>query len=78
MEKIYFNKYEMVEAGDVDTMRTKYVNMLSLLNAMRVDGTDGTQSIQPKAQELFDDMAEMLSENIHNETGALEELTMQI
>ncbi|MEE0896063.1 MAG: hypothetical protein U0L88_00330 [Acutalibacteraceae bacterium] len=78
VEKIYFNKYEMVEAGDVDTMRTKYVNMLSLLNAMRVDGTDGTQSIQPKAQELFDDMAEMLSENIHNETGALEELTMQI
>ena len=78
VEKIYFNKYEMVEAGDVDTMRTKYVNMLSLLNAMRVDGTDGTQSIQPKAQKLFDDMAEMLSENIHNETGALEELTMQI
>ena len=77
-EKIYFNKYEMVEAGDIDTMRTKYVNMLSLLNAMRVDGTDGTQSIQPKAQELFNDMAEMLKENIHNETGALEELTMQI
>ena len=78
VEKIYFNKYEMIEAGDVDTMRTKYVNMLSLLNAMRVDGTDGTQQIQPKAQELFNDMAEMLSENIHNETGALEELTMQI
>lgn len=78
VEKIYFNKYEMVEAGDVDTMRTKYVNMLSLLNAMRVDGTDGTQAIQPAAQKLFDDMAEMLSENIHNETGALEELTLQI
>ena len=78
VEKIYFNKYEMVEAGDVDTMRTKYVNMLSLLNAMRVDGTDGTQEIQPAAQKLFDDMAEMLSDNIHNETGALEELTLQI
>lgn len=78
VEKIYFNKYEMVEAGDVDTMRTKYVNMLSLLNAMRVDGTDGTQQIQPWAQSLFDDMAQMLNENIHNETGALEELTMQI
>lgn len=78
VEKIYFNKYEMVEAGDVDTMRTKYVNMLSLLNAMRVDGTDGTQKIQPWAQSLFEDMAKMLNENIHNETGALEELTMQI
>ena len=78
VEKIYFNKYEMVEAGDVDTMRTKYVNMLSLLNAMRVDGNDGTQQIQPLAQELFNDMATMLSENIHNETGALEELTLQI
>lgn len=78
VDKIYFNKYEMVEAGDVDTMRTKYVNMLSLLNAMRMDGNDGTQQIQPLAQALFNDMAAMLSENIHNETGALEELTMQI
>ena len=78
VDKIYFNKYEMVEAGDVDTMRTKYVNMLSLLNAMRMDGNDGTQQIQPLAQELFNDMATMLSDNIHNETGALEELTMQI
>ena len=78
-EKIYFDKYEMVEAGDVDTMRTKYVNMLSLLNAMRIKGANGEEDvIQPKAQELFDDMAEMLSENIHNEMGQLEELTMQI
>ncbi|MBQ1572056.1 MAG: hypothetical protein IIZ78_13090 [Clostridiales bacterium] len=78
-EKIYFNKYEMVEAGDVDTMRTKYVNMLSLLNAMRIKGANGEEDvIQPKAQQLFDDMAEMLSENIHNEMGQLEELTMQI
>ena len=78
-EKIYFDKYEMVEAGDVDTMRTKYVNMLSLLNAMRIKGANGEEDvIQPKAQKLFDDMAEMLSENIHNEMGQLEELTMQI
>lgn len=77
-EKVYFNKYEMVEAGDVDTMRTKYVNMMSLLNAMRVDGTDGTQRIQPWAQTLFESFAEMLNENIHNENGNLEELTMQI
>lgn len=79
VEKIYFDKYEMVEAGDVDTMRTKYVNMLSLLNAMRIKGANGEEDvIQPKAQQLFDDMAEMLSENIHNEMGQLEELTMQI
>lgn len=78
-EKVYFNKYEMAEAGDVDTMRTKYVNMLSLLNAMRVKGADGEEDvIQPKAQELFNDFATMLSENIHNETGSLEELTLQI
>lgn len=77
-EKVYFNKYEMVEAGDVDTMRTKYVNMLSLLNAMRIDGQDGTKEIQPKAQQLFDDFANMLSENIHNELGTLEKLEQQI
>lgn len=78
-EKIYFNKYEMAEAGDIDTMRTKYVNMLSLLNAMRMKGANGEEDvIQPKAQALFDDMAEMLSKNIHNETGSLEELTLQI
>lgn len=78
VEKVYFNKYEMVEAGDIDTMRTKYVNMLSLLNSMRVDGQDGEKEIQPKAQKLFDDMADMLSENIHNELGKLEELSLQI
>ena len=75
-EKVYFDKYEMVEAGDVDTMRTKYVNMLSLLNAMRLKDEENT--IQPKAQQLFDDMATMLSRNIHNELDQLEELSMQI
>lgn len=78
VEKVYFNKYEMVEAGDVDTMRTKYVNILSLLNAMRVDGQDGEKEIQPKAQALFDSFADMLDKNIHNEMGALEELSLQI
>lgn len=73
-EKIYFNKYEMKQNEDENTMRTKVVNMMSLLNAMRVDGTDGTQSIQPKAQQLFDSFADMLDENIHNELGTLEEL----
>ena len=73
-EKIYFNKYEMKQNEDENTMRTKVVNMMSLLNAMRIDGTDGSQSIQPKAQQLFDSFADMLDENIHNELGTLEEL----
>lgn len=73
-EKIYFNKYEMDEQEDENTMRTKVVNMMSLLNAMRVDGQDGKQQIQPLAQNLFDSFAEMLNDNIHNENGVLEEL----
>lgn len=73
-EKIYFNKYEMKQNEDENTMRTKVVNMMSLLNAMRIDGEDGEKSIQPKAQRLFDDLADMLSNNIHNENGLLEEL----
>lgn len=72
-EKVYFNKYEMEQREDENTMRTKIVNMMSLLNAMRLK--DGEiEQIQPKAQQLFDDLAEMLSENIHNENGVLEEL----
>lgn len=73
-EKVYFNKYEMEQREDENTMRTKVVNMMSLLNAMRVDGQDGEKQIQPMAQTLFDDFAKMLSENIHNENGVLEEL----
>lgn len=71
-EKIYFDKYDMKQNEDVNTMRTKVVNMMSLLNAMRLKDEDNT--IQPKAQQLFDDLAEMLSENIHNELDQLEEL----
>ena len=56
-------------------MRTKIVNILSLLNAMRVKGANGEEDvIQPKAQQLFDDFADMLSDNIHNELKQLEEL----
>lgn len=73
-EKIYFNKYEMKQNEDENTMRTKVVNMMSLLNAMRVDGQDGEKQIQPWAQKLFDDFSQMLSNNIHNELDQLEEL----
>ena len=75
VEKIYFNKYEMEQQSDENTMRTKIVNILSLLNAMRIKGADGEEDkIQPKAQQLFDDFADMLSNNIHNELEQLEEL----
>ena len=76
-EKVYFNKYEMKQNDDENTMRTKVVNMMSLLNAMRKAegvGENEREVIQPLAQKLFDDFANMLSENIHNENGVLEEL----
>ena len=71
-EKIYFDKYDMKQNEDENTMRTKIVNIMSLLNAMRVKGED--DAIQPIAQELFDDFGEMLRNNIHNELNQLEEL----
>ena len=75
VEKVFFNKYELDEAEDPNNMRTKVVNMMSLLNAMRIKGANGEEDvIQPKAQELFDNLAEMLSDNLHNELGTLEEL----
>ena len=72
VEKIFFNKYEMKQNEDINTMRTKIVNIMSLLNAMRIKGED--DEIQPIAQELFNDFGEMLKDNIHNELDQLEEL----
>jgi len=77
VEKLYFNSYDLDEAEDPNTMRTKIVNILSLLNAMRVkegEGENEKEVIQPLAQQLFEDFATMLSDNIHNEIGVLEEL----
>lgn len=71
-EKIYFNKYDMKQNEDENTMRTKIVNIMSLLNAMRLKDEENT--IQPLAQELFNDFGEMLKDNIHNELNQLEEL----
>ena len=73
VEKVFFNKYEMRQQEDVNTKRTKVVNMLSLLNAMRVQEGE-SEVIQPRAQQLFDDFAQMLSDEIHNELNQLEEL----
>lgn len=77
VKKIFFNLYEMAQQEDVNTMRTKVVNMMSLLNAMKYtegDGENAVEKIQPKALQLFKDLADMLSANIHNEVNQLEEL----
>ena len=68
--KVYFNLYEMAQQEDENTMRTKVVNLMSLLNAM----DDENGNIRPEALQLFRDFGRMLSENIHNENGVLEEL----
>lgn len=70
VSKVYFDLYEMQQQEDENTMRTKIVNILSLLNSMK----DEEGRTRPNALELFDDFAEMLSENIHNENKQLEEL----
>lgn len=68
--KVFFNLYELQQQEDENTMRTKIVNIMSLLNAMH----DENDVIRPDALSLFNDFAAMLSENIHNENGILEEL----
>lgn len=70
IDKAYFNLYEMQQQEDENTMRTKIVNIMSLLNAMN-DDNDNTR---PEALQLFRDFADMLSDNIHNENGVLEDL----
>lgn len=70
VEKVYFNIYEMAQQEDENTMRTKIVNIMSLLNAMH----DENDRIRPEALDLFKDFADMMSENIHNEINQLEEL----
>lgn len=72
IDKVYFNKYEMQQQEDENTMRTKIVNIMSLLNAMK----DENDTIRPKALALFEDFAEMLSDNIHNENKQLEKLSV--
>lgn len=73
VDKIYFDFYDLQQQEDENTMRTKIVNMMSLLNAMKVKEGEGEQ-IQPMAQELFEALGEMLKDNITNELGQFEEL----
>lgn len=64
INKVYFDKYEMAQTEDVNTTRTKIVNIMSVLHAIQRDDTE----------KLVGDFAEMLSENIHYDTGELREL----
>lgn len=64
--KAYFDKYEMQQAEDPNTMRTKIVNIMTLLNSIDT----------PKTKQLVEDFADMLSANIHNENGVLIELNV--
>ena len=70
VEKVYFNLYEMEQRENENTMRTKIVNIMSLLNAMH----DENDQIRPEALQLFKDFGEMLHENIYNENDQLEDL----
>lgn len=66
IEKVYFDKYEMAQTEDVNTMRTKIVNMMSILNSIQREDTD----------RLVGELADMFSENIHYDTGELRELAV--
>lgn len=68
VSKVYFNKYEMQQAEDPNTMRTKIVNIMTLLNSIDT----------PKTKQLVEDFADMLSANIHNENSDLIELAVGI
>ena len=72
VQKVYFNKYEMQQAENENTERTKIVNIMSLLNSMK-DNDDVTRAI---ALKLFNDFGDMLNNNIHNDAGDLVELAI--
>lgn len=64
LTKVYYNKYEMQQTENENTMRTQIANVMTLLNSLDT----------PKTDQLVQDFADMLSDNIHNENNQLEEL----
>lgn len=64
VDKVYFDKYQLASAPDRETMRTKVVEMMTMLNAIET----------PEAKQLVKDFAGMLSYDIHNSDGSLVEL----
>lgn len=65
--KVYFNKYELQQAEDENTMRTKIANIISVLHSVDTPETD----------QLVKDFSEMLSNDIHHENNTLKELKVQ-
>lgn len=66
LEKVYFDKYEMSQAEDENTMRVKITNMMSVLNSID----------RPIASELVEDFGQMLKNDLHYDTGELRELAV--
>lgn len=70
VEKVYFNKYELQQAEDENTMRTKVVNIMSLLNSIK----DEEGNTRADCLKLVNEFASMLSADIHHENGDLKAL----
>ena len=68
VEKIYFGKYILQSSESKNTARTKVANIISLLNSVKKDSTD----------KLVDDFATMLSNDIHDDTGEIVDLLLDV
>lgn len=68
VEKIYFGKYILQSSESKNTARTKVANIISLLNSVEKDSTD----------KLVDDFATMLSNDIHDDTGEIVDLLLDV
>lgn len=65
-KKVYFNKYDLQQAEDRNTTRTKIANIMTLLNSIETE----------EAQKLVKDFGQMLDDDIHNDNGELKELAV--
>lgn len=61
IDHVYFGKYQLQSAPDINTTRTKVVEMMTMLNGIDT----------PEARQLVKDFASMLSYNIHNDDKSL-------
>lgn len=66
IDKVYFGKYQLTSAPDRETIRTKVVEIMTMLNSIG----------KPETDKLVTDFAEMLSYDIHNSDGSLVELSI--
>lgn len=70
--KVYFDKYELKQAEDENTMRTKIVNIMSILNSIK----DENNVTRPDCAALVEDFGQMLWNDIHHENRQLKELKL--